>query len=48
MSEVWLSADHHSEGLALDVGVDNAYKLFGEYRPIHLDEVREYMEDRDG
>lgn len=38
--------NYQPEGLALDVGVDNAYKLFGEYRPIHLDEVREYMEGR--
>ena len=37
---------YQSEGLALDVGVDNIYKLFGEYRPIHLDEVREFMEGR--
>lgn len=28
----------------MDVGIDNVYKLFGEYRPISLEEVVEIMD----
>ena len=27
------------KGKSLDVGVDNIYKLFGEYRPISINEI---------
>lgn len=33
---------------SIDVGVDNAKKVFGEYRPISLDELRRYFESKDG
>lgn len=31
----------------LDVGVDNIYRLKGEYRPIHIDEVLKYMDKKE-
>jgi len=34
------------EGRALDVGVDNAMKVLGSYRPFSLTEIVEYMEGR--
>lgn len=30
----------------IDVGVDSAFKVFGEYRPFHIDEVLELVKDR--
>lgn len=30
----------------LDVGIDSAYKLFGEYRPFHLDEIISILSKR--
>jgi calcineurin-like phosphoesterase family protein len=33
-------------GLSMDVGVDVAYKLFGEYRPFHIDEIRQIMQSK--
>ena len=33
---------------SMDVGVDNAYRLFGEYRPFNLNEIIEIMKDRKG
>jgi calcineurin-like phosphoesterase family protein len=33
-------------GKQLDVGVDSIYKIFGEYRPISFEEVKEYMKTR--
>lgn len=34
-------------GKSMDVGVDNAYKLLGEYRPFYLQEVLEIMNKRE-
>lgn len=34
------------DGKQMDVGIDNAHKLYGAYRPISLDEVRAYLLDR--
>lgn len=33
---------------AMDVGVDNAYKLLGEYRPFSFDEIKAIMDKRAG
>jgi calcineurin-like phosphoesterase family protein len=33
---------------ALDVGVDNAFRLLGEYRPFSFDDIRGYMEKKTG
>lgn len=33
---------------SMDVGVDNAYRVFGEYRPLSLDEIGEYFSSRPG
>lgn len=47
----WLLFGHSHGGLeeigkSLDVGVDNAYKLFGEYRPFSEDEIKNIMEKK--
>lgn len=34
-------------GKSMDVGVDVAYRLFGEYRPFHINEILDIMKDRD-
>lgn len=34
-------------GKSMDVGVDNAYRLFGEYKPFSLDEVMKIMDKRE-
>lgn len=34
-------------GRALDVGVDNAYKMFDEYRPFTLHDIRKFMAGRE-
>lgn len=34
-------------GLSMDVGVDNAYKLLGEYRPFYLPEILDIMNKRE-
>ncbi len=34
-----------AEGKSLDVGVDNAFRLLGEYRPFTLEEVLHYAKD---
>lgn len=31
----------------LDVGIDNAFHLFGEYRPFSFSEIEDYMKDKD-
>jgi calcineurin-like phosphoesterase family protein len=36
--------NHEARGKILDVGVDNAYKVLGQYRPFFIEEVAEYME----
>jgi len=33
---------------SLDVGVDNAFRVFGEYRPLSFSEIAEYFETRPG
>lgn len=35
---------YSAKGKILDVGIDNAYKLVGEYRPLSFTEVKEYMD----
>lgn len=35
------------KGRQMDVGVDNAFRLFGEYRPFRLDETKEILLKRD-
>ena len=49
-SAVHLHAHSHSnyqgEGKILDVGVDNVNRIWGAYRPVSLDEVREYTEEK--
>jgi calcineurin-like phosphoesterase family protein len=40
------SAEHIKIGKSMDVGVDNAYKLLGEYRPFSLEEVLNLMDKR--
>jgi calcineurin-like phosphoesterase family protein len=34
-------------GKSMDVGVDAAYRLFGEYRPFHIDEIKSIMNQRE-
>lgn len=41
------SLEHAPWGKSMDVGVDNAYRLFGEYRPFSLKEVVEMMSKRE-
>lgn len=41
------SAEHWEIGRSMDVGIDNAYKLLGEYRPFQLEEVVEFMSKRE-
>lgn len=36
------------ERRSMDVGVDNAYRLLGDYRPFSFDEVMEILKDRKG
>lgn len=33
---------------SIDVGVDNAYKLFGEFRPFSMDDLRKIMAKKEG
>lgn len=39
--------NYHGEGLILDVGVDNAYKLLGEFAPFSLNFVKNYMKNKE-
>ena len=41
------SLDHLEWGKSMDVGIDCAFKLFGEYRPFNIREVYEILKDRD-
>jgi hypothetical protein len=41
------SAEHWEIGKSMDVGVDNAYRLLGEYRPFSLEEVGKFMSQRE-
>jgi len=34
-------------GRSMDVGVDNAYRLFGEYRPFEISQIKSLLHDRD-
>lgn len=46
-AEPWL--DRVMKGRrSMDVGVDNAYKLLGAYRPFSFEEIQEIMKDRHG
>jgi len=38
--------EHSPNGKSFDVGVDNAYKLFGEYRPFSFKEVQSILSKR--
>jgi len=38
--------NYQGEGKILDVGVDSVNKIWGAYRPVSLNEVIEYMEER--
>ena len=38
---IWFTID--PQRMSMDVGVDNIYELFGEYRPINLDEVINFL-----
>ena len=33
---------------SIDVGVDNAFRLFGEYRPLSLEEIRDFFKNKPG
>lgn len=35
------------EGRSMDVGIDNAFKLFGEYRPFSQQDITDYMKKRE-
>jgi calcineurin-like phosphoesterase family protein len=39
---------HMPNSKMLDVGIDNAFKLFGEYRPFSFKDIREYMSKKSG
>lgn len=41
------SLEHSPNGKSMDVGVDNAFKLFGEYRPFSLEEVVAILDKRE-
>ncbi len=30
----------------MDIGIDSAYRIFGELRPFHIGEIKEIMEQR--
>lgn len=46
-AEEWL--DKHMPGrLSMDVGVDNIFKILGEYRPISFNEINEIFSNRKG
>lgn len=40
------SLEHTPNGKSMDVGIDNAYNLFGEYRPFSLEEVVNILDKR--
>lgn len=41
------SLERYPYGRSMDVGIDNAYKLLGEHRPFHLDEIVDILGKRD-
>ncbi len=38
--------DEGTHGKCMDVGIDPTYKRIGEYRPIHFDEIKQVMDQR--
>lgn len=46
-AENWLN-EHMPERLSLDVGVDNIFKIFGEYRPVSFEELFNYFKNKKG
>lgn len=46
-AEDWLDA-HMPGRLSMDVGVDNIFKILGEYRPISFEEINKIFESRSG
>ena len=40
------SLEHIEWGKSMDVGVDNAFRLFGQYRPFSMEEVTEILDKR--
>lgn len=46
-AEPWLNR-YMAGRRSIDVGVDNAYKLFGEFRPFSLEELHTIFDKRDG
>lgn len=47
MAEPWMN-EHMPDRKSIDVGIDNAYKLLGEFRPFSLDEVRSQIMSKMG
>lgn len=41
------SMEHEQWGRSMDVGVDSAYRILGEYRPFSYDEIAEIMSKRE-
>jgi len=41
------SAEHMVNGRSMDVGIDNAFKVTGEYRPFSFDELISLLKDRE-
>lgn len=41
------SLENNPNGKSMDVGIDNAYRLFGEHRPFSLEEVIDILDKRD-
>lgn len=37
----------YNKGRTMDVGVDAAFRLFGQYRPFHVDEIMKIMDKRE-
>ena len=46
-AEEWLDANMPGR-LSMDVGIDNIFKLLGEYRPICFEEINKIFEPRNG
>lgn len=38
--------DHTEHGKSMDVGIDSAYRIFGEYRPFNFKEIKTIMDSR--
>lgn len=41
------SMEHEAWGRSMDVGVDSAYRILGEYRPFSFDEIKAIMDKRE-